>query len=295
MYGSEIWGTSIINKKNKYDFYKSWDNHVVEKLHTNFCRYVLGVHKRASISGVRGELGRYPLAIDILVHMLKFWQHIESSENVILHNALEESKLLHTQGKYSWFSQIKNLLSKLGSKILTPTKQNINTFKHKLHIDYKLYWKDSLGEPDSENGKLSTYRLIKNTFSFENYLSAIRCKKYRSIYTSIRISAHQLAIEKDRYAKPFIPRGQRLCRICSKSQAIEDEKHFLLECCAYEKERQNTLAEIYKIYPQIEKLNTLDKFIYLMTAEGNICQKVSKFCYDSYEVRKTITSVITKT
>ena len=41
MYDSEIWGTSLINKKNTYDFFKSWDNYAVEKLHTNLCRYVL--------------------------------------------------------------------------------------------------------------------------------------------------------------------------------------------------------------------------------------------------------------
>jgi hypothetical protein len=101
MYGSEIWGTVLINKKNSSEFYKSFDDCPIEKLHINYCKYTLGVHKKATNAAIGGELSRFPIAINICVQMLKFWLHMESSENIILKHALAESKLLDTQGKIS--------------------------------------------------------------------------------------------------------------------------------------------------------------------------------------------------
>ena len=43
----------------------------------------------------------------------------------------------------------------------------------------------------------------------------------------LRIGAHKLKIESCRYARPKIPRQNRLCICCNK---IEDESHFLLHC-----------------------------------------------------------------
>jgi hypothetical protein len=38
----------------------------------------------------------------------------------------------------------------------------------------------------------------------------------------IRISAHELKIERDRYKKPYVERSQRICEKCSSNQT-EDE------------------------------------------------------------------------
>jgi hypothetical protein len=47
--------------------------------------------------------------------------------------------------------------------------------------------------------------------------------EYRKLITKLRISEHNLLIEKGRHLK--IPREQRLCSHC---KCIDDEKHFLL-------------------------------------------------------------------
>jgi hypothetical protein len=104
-------------------------------------------------------------------------------------------------------------------------------------------------------------------------------------YTSLRISSHQLAIERSRYSKSYIPREQRICVLC-KNQAVEDENHFLMECNAYNEDRQKMMCQTQLVCPQFENLNDTNKFFYLMTAEGNISQKVAKFCHVANEQRK---------
>ena len=45
-----------------------------EKLQYSFCKMLLNVHKKATNLAVLGELGRYPLHIDIIQSILKYWQ-----------------------------------------------------------------------------------------------------------------------------------------------------------------------------------------------------------------------------
>ena len=43
---------------------KIYQNMNGEKLHTKFCKYVLGVHSKASNIACVGELGRFPIYVD---------------------------------------------------------------------------------------------------------------------------------------------------------------------------------------------------------------------------------------
>ena len=44
-----------------------------ERLHTNFCRYLLYVNRKATNIAVRAELGRRPLFISLAIHSFKYW------------------------------------------------------------------------------------------------------------------------------------------------------------------------------------------------------------------------------
>ena len=68
LYGSEIWAFSIPKKTSVddlFDFTKIARSFFSETLHINFCKYILGVHKRSSNFAAFSELGRYPLQINI--------------------------------------------------------------------------------------------------------------------------------------------------------------------------------------------------------------------------------------
>ena len=52
------------NEKNQ-SIEDIFDDLHIEKLNVTFCKYLLGVNKKASNLAVKGELGRYPLYIDV--------------------------------------------------------------------------------------------------------------------------------------------------------------------------------------------------------------------------------------
>ena len=58
-YGAEIWS-----------YHEAKD---VEILHTKFCRWILNVRKSTNLSGLYGELGRFPLIISRQTSMIRYW------------------------------------------------------------------------------------------------------------------------------------------------------------------------------------------------------------------------------
>ena len=64
-YSSEIWGFE--NKLN------------IERLHLQFCKKILKVRSSTPNFMVYGELGRYPLEINIKMKMICFWFKLVSS------------------------------------------------------------------------------------------------------------------------------------------------------------------------------------------------------------------------
>ena len=78
-----------------------------------FCKFSLGVGKRSSNLAVIGELGRYPLFIEIIISMFSYLTRISNSKDILLSETLSVSKLLYDQNKKSWYSTILSLLNYL--------------------------------------------------------------------------------------------------------------------------------------------------------------------------------------
>jgi len=72
-----------------------------------------------------------------------------------------------------------------------------------------------------------TYCNFKEENKLEKYLYCIQTKRFRIALTKLRLSSHDLAIERGRHV--HVPRNERYCRNCTK-QTIENEYHFLLVC-----------------------------------------------------------------
>ena len=60
----------------------------IEKLNVKFCKYLLGVNKKASNLAVSGELGRYPLLIDAVLSMVKCLVRLNDTKKDYLQFAL---------------------------------------------------------------------------------------------------------------------------------------------------------------------------------------------------------------
>ena len=95
LYGCEIWGYTSLS--------------LVERLHLKFCKHILNLNNSTPNFMVYGELGRYPLSINIKVRMITFWA------KMILSNKLSTCAyaLLHRQNS-PWVKYVKSILDKCG-------------------------------------------------------------------------------------------------------------------------------------------------------------------------------------
>ena len=79
LYASEIVGLTnndknlSVNSNNDSHFSNVYSRNSLEKLNISMGKYVLGVNKRTTNLAIYGELGRYPLYIDIIISMIKYW------------------------------------------------------------------------------------------------------------------------------------------------------------------------------------------------------------------------------
>lgn len=69
-YASEVWGS--LKAPN------------IEKLHLNFCKYILGVKRSTCNVAVYSELGRCPLLYQRMFNIVKFWKKILYHNNCII-------------------------------------------------------------------------------------------------------------------------------------------------------------------------------------------------------------------
>ena len=101
LYSSEIWGFTVANN--------------VEKIQTNFCKYVLGVPTHTSNRAVMSETGRLPLYVNYFKRCIKYWLKVISMSSNRYPNACY--KMLHEldqQRRTTWATSVRLLLCKYG-------------------------------------------------------------------------------------------------------------------------------------------------------------------------------------
>ena len=296
MYGSEIWGyfpsQKLIN--NDEYFYKLCSDNPIEKLHIKFCKYLLGVKKRSTNIAVTGELGRYPLFLEIIFNMIKYWIRLKSSDNILLKGAFSVSQALCNEGKQSWVDCIQTVFKyfNIDPNLVQNLKTNLKKYIfNKLHNKYNFHWQRKLSADKSKKhggNKLRTYRRFKKKFCMEPYLLWGN-NEQRTTITKFRISAHDLEIERGRYYGTEV--DQRICKLCKTE--VEDETHFLLQCPQLNTARNTILNDISLKYKNFNNLNTDSKFIWLMSSEDQfIFQKVYELLCSLLETKKIMLSPV---
>ena len=122
-----------------------------------------------------------------------------------------------------------------------------------------------------KNPILRTYDKIKHDFIMEPYL--------------LRCSSHTLAIEKGRHTKPRTDLSERLCLFC-RSNKVEDEKHFIIECCLYSDERDRLFTKVITVNPDFASMHDDDKFEYLFRTDyERTLAWLGKFIHESLSKR----------
>ena len=122
------------------------------------------------------------------------------------------------------------LSCKFSSAGTKSTKQHVNEVMTRLSDQFIHNWFVRINKPEGKKGsnKLRTYKLFKENFQLEYYLTTVATVKNRIALTRIQVSRHRLVIETGWYQKPTsLPINQRLCTLCNQ---VEDEIHLVCIC-----------------------------------------------------------------
>ena len=283
-YNAEVWGVY-----NKHDF-EHWDKTTTEKAHLRFCKSYLALNKHASNLACRAEMGRFPTKIAIYKQILKYWYGLTKlSENSIIKQAFILSQKLWEKGHKSLHSHVDSLKNvyNFPQNILTESKFT-QQYTKTMMSKYTEIWRNNL----NNSQKLQLYSKIKTSYEPERYLNVIKNAKLKQALCKLRVSNHDLMIERGRYHKPKLPREQHLCPFCRDigNKQVEDEMHFLCECLAYEIFREQFLQTINK-KTVISSLSSHDKIFKILDPDISNChQDIPLFVYNCLNTRSSYVS-----
>lgn len=146
------------------------------------------------------------------------------------------------QGKKGWNQDVKKLLQSAEQVDvfygLGVERQNHVLSQYRTHKE--LEDEKSLLKEINSMQKLRTYKELKLSSGTENYLTTNMEKYNRSLITKIRIGTLPINIETGRYKNQ--PVEERKCPKCT--NAVEDEKHFLMDCPLYKELRQELYRKV---------------------------------------------------
>ena len=214
LYGAEVWGHE--------------SHEVQEKVQVEFSRKITNAKKSTPRYMLYGELGRYPLTINIKTRMVNFWNKIICSHRNKISKQVYNYVLNDTSNEYKWLTYIKNILFNTGNGIIWITHnhkqvKNIHTLiRHNLIDQLRQEWSQQL----TQSQKARNYSIFKLDLRFEPYLSILPSSLAISLFL-FRTANQKLPVEFGRWNGT--PCTERKCTKCM-SNAICDEMHCLFSC-----------------------------------------------------------------
>ena len=268
LYNSDFWGCL-----------KMPNNNPIENLHMRFCKEILGVQRQTTNIGVLLELGRIPIMYYGIKNCIKNWSRIHISKK-----ANEIVLLAHqTSLNYSlkWTEDVKNCLNRSGIGSECGEKAiYLMVFKRMTDIFYQ----ESFITINSEESKLRTFGKLKTCIGMTKYLTRVKRINTRVALSKIRLSNHDLMIEKGRHLK--IDKNERFCPFCP--NLVETEEHFLLYCKTFSPIRKTVIPEAVSVAQPLNQCCTR-KFITLLSDE-NVAHQAGEYIHRALQCRKFLLS-----
>lgn len=267
-YSSEVWGFCQAKQ--------------IERVHLQFCKSLLGVKQSTQNNFIYGELGRTNYQTKRYHKIIKYWLKIITSEDNKYINYIYEIMLDDidsNQRKNNWARMVKNLLGSLGfnevwlQQGVGDEKLFLKIVKQRLRDNFIQTWNAEI----NQSTRSIFYRNIAD-FKYQDYLDAVKVKKFRNALSRLRVSSHRLEVETGRWNRPQrIEYVERKCRICNK---LEDEFHFVFECSAFESIRKTYISRYFRVRPNMFKCIEL-----FTSSNSKNINKLASYVYRAFEKR----------
>lgn len=255
----------------------------VEKIHHDFCKYILRIPKRSPNIFARGELGRHTIYMTRCLKLIKYWLRIlrlEDNRYPKVCYKLQYKWINQNPRTDCWARQVKEVLEKYGfgyvwsHQGVDNERIFISILKQRLFDIEIQSWRCDVQEMD----KLRTYEILKENLVCEFYLNEKIIAPYRHVMSKLRGGFLDLRVHTGRYENT--PYEDRMCPVCN--TAVENEFHLLFECSLYMTARQKYIPKYYFTHP------SYDKFKELMLKQNPILLlNICKFLVFALKLRDT--------
>lgn len=248
LYGAEIWG------------YGNCD--IIERVQLKFLKHIFKLKRSTPNHMIYGELGIFPINIEIKARMLSFWAKLTENSKfndldmklssliyVVIYNSYTQGNL-----KSDWINNVKILLCDLGFSGIWDTQEFLNAkwlseaVKRKLKDQYIQNWTATLEVSSSSKN----FRLFKHDFTCSHYINVLPDNLIRT-FLAFRSRNHKLPIETGRWSG--IPLNERKCTFCNED--IGDEYHFIMQCKYFKKNRDELIDPFFSTNPNVLKYSQL--------------------------------------
>ncbi|MEW8546895.1 MAG: reverse transcriptase family protein [Candidatus Thiodiazotropha sp.] len=243
LYACEIWGFGNLD--------------IIERVQLKFYKFILNLKKSTPSYMIYGELGVYPLKIDIQTRIISFWEKLLDFNSSKLSTMVYKTiHTLYEQGKCksNWLNNIKSLVSQNGYGNIWMTHNIVSkkwfqaSFKLKLQDQFLQNWNSLVNIKSSG----INYRIFKTEFELNKYFLKLTNSQCR-ILTAFRTGNHRLPIEIGRWNAT--PLRERICHLCKLD--VGDEFHYLLKCDYFKENRNQLIKPYFRNRPNIHKMHQL--------------------------------------
>ena len=227
LYGSEVFG------------YENTD--ILDNVYNEFLRTITYARKSTPLYMLFGEMGRYPLHINIKYKIISFWLNLVTGKKQKLSYILYNFMLSHYSESFNWIANVKTILDTCGRSDIWINQHNLDNLAYHKQIreilidQFKQSWYVQL----SQSNKGIMYRSIKPEFGQEAYLKMLN-KKDSQVLFAFRTANHKLPIETGRWDGTLL--DHRICPLCD-LDAVGSEKHSLLICTFFRQLRLSTIGD----------------------------------------------------
>jgi hypothetical protein len=251
-YGAEIWGE------------KKWKEG--EDLQIEMGRRVLGVSKMTTREVIQGELGLQSVQSRRLLLRIKFWLKLikmkkENCTDRLVYKIYKQRRndfmKKNMKDKNNWCYWTYKGLKDLNLEHIWQSEKIVSEH-HFIKLVRELIFRKEENEwkiKMEKKTKLRTYRKLKSELKLEEYIIEIERYKRRHL-TMLRGGTNKLRIERGRWVGEKLE--ERICKICD-CEEIEDEKHFLLACPRYVRERVSMFEKIKNLERNLENIENRDE------------------------------------